>query len=348
MVIEPQITFAFWPMFVRWNAGISQLVACCQEWGIESEVVALSDIPLDQWDPISPVVGFSCVVEEDYLFSIPYIKRAKSLGKTTILGGVWAGLGKPVGPFVDLVCRGDGEDLPIYLLGGDISVFQNKQVTRDIDSLPMLDYTHWDSVWVGDGRGFNRGHLPILSGKLQVPYLSSRGCNHKCSFCQVRYQPAGRRVRYKAGEELSILTDLYRPDIVVMADAQLPYDDTKWRESWGTLYCPFVAYIRADISESELIWLIDHGLIGCAFGVESGDEEFRNNVLCKGVTDADIERTIGILSFYDIQYAPFFMEGVPGDKWISRTRTISMIRKIGGFPIVWNYRDLGKGRELWE
>ena len=156
------------------------------------------------------------------------------------------------------------------------------------------------------------------------------------------WQPDGHkhRIRMKVGEDVAWLMANHNAEAIYFCDALLPYYNAEWRESWGDLHIPFTCYIRADISESDLLWLIDRGMVACAFGVESGDEQFRNGPLNKGVSDAQIQATTLLLQLNNIFYMPFFMSGVPGDTWVSQTRSIKMIRGIGGHPVIWQYTDL--------
>jgi radical SAM superfamily enzyme YgiQ (UPF0313 family) len=134
--------------------------------------------------------------------------------------------------------------------------------------------------------------------------------------------------------------DLHHPDVFYFLDAQTPYYDPAWRESWRDFRHPFVCYIRADATQSELEFLISRGMVGCAFGVESGDEEYRNKILHKGVTDAQIQQTIWTLGLHDVFYIPFFMCGLSKETFLTRTRTARMMQSIGGIPMMWNYTDL--------
>jgi radical SAM superfamily enzyme YgiQ (UPF0313 family) len=303
-----------------------------KSWGINVHLAMLDWFKPEEFTPTTDMVGFSAVCEGDYILSLPYIRRAKALGKTTILGGTWAGLNRPVDRSVDLVCRGDGESLPQFILGGDQGLFESSMVVPDLNSLPLQDYE------VFSGVEFDRALGP-MAGKKLLPYVSSRGCNAGCRFCQARLQPP-RRVRTRVEEDLTEVLSTYRPDAIYFADATMPYDDEGWRESWGELRVPFCGYIRADIEPDTLLWLIDRGLTLCAFGVESGDEEYRNTVLGKRLTDDQIITTTSILNRNGVPYITFYMTGTPGESWLGLTRTLKATKRFGGILMVWQYQDL--------
>lgn len=331
-----QITLAFYPTYVKWNVGIAQLSSLLKIRGVDTDLVVLGHDQIAEDGPA--IVGFSCVCEDDWDKCQPYIIRAKELGKITMIGGVWAGLGRPVPDYVDYVCRGDGVGLAEWLLGeespigGGNDLFNSKLVFGNIGELPIIDYDLFSDV------EFKR-YLPFMYDRKVLPYFSSIGCPHQCMFCQVRYQPK-YRFKCKVEEELTPIIDKHHPNLIYMTDALPPYTNDRWKESWGGLRFPFVSYIRADIEPEDLEWLIDRGMVACSFGVESGEERFRNEVLGKNLTDEQILKTIGILDKHKIVYMVSFMVGVPGETFLAKTRTAQMVMGIGGIPLVWEYKKL--------
>jgi radical SAM superfamily enzyme YgiQ (UPF0313 family) len=331
-----KIIFAFWPLYVSYNHGVALLSALCKARGIEVDLCILGDIrnfaaQLQRERP--QVVGFSCVTVHDYKLCVPFIRAAKALGYTVLLGGVWAGLGHPVDPAVDFVCRGDGETLPDFLLNGETQIFDSPQVCRDIHALPLPDYELFRDI------PFDRG-LPFLAGKKVLPYQSSRGCNGACTFCQIRHQPRGVRIRTRVGEDLAWLASTYKPDVFFIGDAGLPYANTAWKDSWGDFRHPFFAYIRADIDAESLEWLIDRGMNSCAFGVEAGDETYRNQVLRKNLTDAELWRTVGALERHGVDIVAFFMTGTPRETPDHQRKTRDLAAALPGTCITFRYENL--------
>lgn len=330
-----KVLFCFYPLFVKYNHGIALLSKLCKDAGIQTDLYILDDV--DRFgsyiDGSFDVICFSIVSSMEYTKSIPFLKKARSVHRGKIyLGGPWAQLQRPV-EYVDGVCRCEGETLPDFLLGGPDTLFGSSTVCYDLNELPLPDYDMFENI------PFDRG-IKQLDGKKCLPYYSSRGCLHRCSFCQVRYQPR-YRVRTRAFEDLTYLTDKYSPDVLVIGDAQLPYVSTEWRDSWGNFRYPFVAYIRADIDREILLWLIDRGMEGCAFGIESGDEKYRNDVLRKDLTDDQVWRTIDLLRDNGVWFSAFFMQGTPGETFKIRKKTFDMIDLIGdNMTIVWSYEEL--------
>ena len=338
MSLDLTVPLVCYPLSVRYNAGLAALSAVLKARGIDTDLCLLSSESdflrrLVAWR--SPVVCFSAVTATDYVRSLPFMKLAHDHGKTVLLGGVWAGRGFPVPEYVDLVCRGDGESLADYFLHGDDGLFRAAFMTRDLNALPLPDYAMWEGI------PFDRG-LPETAGKFCLPYISSRGCPYPCSFCLIRQQPDKQRMRIRTKVEADLveLTDRYHPDLWFITDALLPYHLKAWRDSWGAFRAPFVAYLRADIRPDDLAWCIDRGMVGCAFGVESGDEGYRNGALHKSLSDEDIWRTVGALRKAGVWFVPYFMCETPGETMVARTKTAQMARQMGPYAIIWQYEEL--------
>lgn len=330
-----KILFAFYPLHVHWNHGVALLSSVCKEFGISTDLYMLDDITKFMGyisDNNHDTVAFSCVTKHDFKKTIPFMAAAKYAGCRVLLGGTYLELGHPTPP-VDFVCRGEGERLPEFICGRGSLLFEQKQYWWNLDALPLPDYDLFEGI------PFDRD-LPFLDGKRVLPYYSSRGCPNACSFCQTRFQGGKLRIRTQVEKDLTELKLRFDPDIFFLGDALTPYYSKKWRESWGKFEHPFVAYICPDIEPDVLNWMIDRGMQGCAFGIESGDEAYRNKVLNKLVLDRHIFETVEILRKRNIHYVPFYMSDTPRETFEVRQKTDNMRRELGGIPFTFKYENL--------
>lgn len=333
-----KILFCFYPLFVRYNHGIALLSALCKERGIETDLYILdSEERFAEYlkKDNSAYVSFSCVTVHDYKKCLPFIHEAKRLGKTVLLGGVYVRGNRIIDATADYICRGEGETLPDFILNGDDRLFKEKMICKDINSLPLPDYELFKNI------PYDR-KIPMITTEKVLPYHTSRGCLYSCTFCEVHGQPKQVRIRRKVHEDLEHIVFTYKPDYIFFSDELMPYYDKAWRESWGSFKFPFIAYIRADISADILHWLYDRGMVGCLFGVESGDEKHRNNGLNKNLLDTDIFRTVNILKELGIYYQASFIIDTPKETFIMKARTYKMAREIGGFTYITPYENLFK------
>lgn len=327
------ILFSYFPSHVNWNHGAALLTSICRGSDIDADYAPLGNSWFEKVKGYD-IAGFSFVTDRDYIASIPYMMSASQEGKIVIAGGPYARRGGYIYPDIaDCICRGEASSLPNFIINGDTRVFDEVMVD-DLDAIPGPDFSHLT------GYEFHRGY-PFLNGVRIFPYQTSRGCPFHCSFCDVQYQkPSGVRIKHTIKSDLEELVMSYRPNLVYLLDTTSPYWMKEWRDQWDGLYVPFQTYIRADISEYELEFLIAHGLKFAPFGVESGSERFRNEVLKKDITDDQIWRTVRVMRENDVVYAPFFMAGMPGETEDDKKATSDMINSIGGWPTVWQYQDL--------
>jgi radical SAM superfamily enzyme YgiQ (UPF0313 family) len=329
--VDLKVLFAFLPSHIPYAAGIALLSALCRARGIKTELNVLTTLPEfagflreNRFDYIC----FSVITHLDAPMVRPFIDYAGVSGQNVLVGGTWARWFDS--PF--LTCRGEGETLPDFLMHGDDRLFNEDLVHEDLNDLPLPDYELFKN------HPFDRGY-GIFNG-FQLPYYASRGCPFQCSFCLNILQPGGFRVRTKMEEDLTELRDRYHPDLFFIGDAMAPYISKKWLTSWGEFRHPFFAYIRADIQRDTLLWLIDRGMNSCAFGVESGDEQYRNEVLKKNLSDEQIFSTVELLKKHHVRYVPFYMQGTPGETFELKAKTYKMKDEVGGYPFLTDYQEL--------
>lgn len=335
-MVRKRVLFCFYPAPIRFNHGVALLSRLCKDAGIDVELCMLDTLSRFQRVITSKpfdLVGFSCSVKKDFLLCEPFIELALMHGNKVALGGTFFRRNNPnVFDGRCLICRGEGELLPQYLLHADTTIFDKQYIHQNIETLPLPDYD-LGMVYDGDIPRFNPGKM--------LPYYSSRGCPGHCSFCDVRHQNGNLiRIRRKVDSELPDLIRKHRPDLVFLGDETAPYYDREWRESWKDFRHPFYAYIRADITEEQLLWMINRGMAGCAFGVESGDEQYRNEVLMKGLSDKDIYRTVEILKKHDLHFVHFYMQGTKGETFMTRKKTSEMSKHLGGFGMTFSYTHI--------
>lgn len=326
-----KVLWCFYPTHIAYSLGIAQLSSICRNAGIETELCILSD--LDKFKVFLKgrrydYTCFSVITHLDAPRVRPFIEYAGISGQNVLVGGTWARWFDSPFP----TCRGDGETIVDFFLNGDDRLFRDDLITEDLNALPLPDFEMFEP------HPFDRGYG--LSDSTQIPYYSSRGCPQQCSFCLNTLQPGGVRIRTKVEEDLTFLTEKYKPGLIFIGDAMCPYSSDKWCESWGEFRYPFFAYIRADIKREMLEWLIDRGMMSCAFGVESGDERYRNEVLKKHLTDAQIFATVDILNRYGVKFVPFYMQYTPNETFEIRKKTYDFKDKLGGFPFLTDYQEL--------
>lgn len=333
-----KVLFTYYPAFVQYNHGAALLSALCQQVGIFTCIVPLGDNFLEKVEAFQPdYICYSFVTVHDYQLALPFVRQTQAYAN--LCGGVFLRKGGIVdASLFDGVCTGEGENLPDFFLYGDKRVFQEKQYCENISDLPLPDY------FGVRGNEFTRG-FPFLEGKRIIPYAFSRGCPYACTFCEVRNLPQTLRIKQNFIHDLEYLQERFDPDMFYFMDELLPYYNAGWRKEFQNT-TPFMSYIRGDIKESELDFLIDNGLKVCAFGVESGDEVYRNTVLRKGLTDEQLFKTVGRLQAKGVAAITFFMIGTPQETESIKEKTIHMSQTLPTMSVIWQYENLGG--KVWD
>jgi radical SAM superfamily enzyme YgiQ (UPF0313 family) len=315
------------------------LTSILREKGIEVFVVELhylTDIKKIIKENKIDFVGFSIVSSPEYNECLPFMIEVKKMGIPVLVGGVYVRRGSYIDPdAADYICRGEGEILADFILDGKTEIFDKPYFHENLDNLPLPDYERLT------GYEFDR-EVPFLKGLKIIPYSASRGCPYQCSFCESQFQP--RKIRFKSTirEDMDLLAERFNPNLFHIMTEQLPYFDNEWCNLFNGNRHLFMAYIRADIIQDQLEFLFANGLKVALFGIESGDEKYRNEILKKNLLDEDIYRTVGMMRALNIYYIPFYMVNGPYETNEIRGKTVGMARGLGGFPVFWQYEDLSK------
>lgn len=253
---------------------------------------------------------------------------------------------------VDIICRGEGEK-PLVELCERIDAKQ--------------DYTNIPNLWVKQGNRIFKNNMRTWSMNMDelsfddrdlylnydsyfkiIPFtqvLAGRGCPYPCSYCfndgyRNLYKSEGssgycnlRSVDNVIGELLT-LKDKYKARYIFFNDSTLAYNK-KWLFELLEKYkekvrIPFsINVVITEITEEVGKALKDNGFCELIrFGIETGNEEFRINVLRKRFTNKQLSDGVNILKKYNIRYSMAMMFGLPGETLDNAWETIEVARKM--------------------
>jgi radical SAM superfamily enzyme YgiQ (UPF0313 family) len=330
-----KILFVIYAAPIAYSHGVAVLSACLKEAGY-STALFVANGNLEEFKVQLGrgwrAVCFAHCIKKDFDLLEPYHEAALASGVEVLMGGTYHRRNNPNRyDGVVKICRGDGERIADYFDSGDTAIFDHPQRCQNLDALPMADYALFEQI------PFD-GHIKNFPEMRKLPYTISRGCVGKCSFCEVRHQGGGVRIRYTALDDLDRLAEQYNPELWFFTDELFPYHNQRFMASFlARVNRPFFAFIRADIPRDTLAAMLDVGMVGCAFGVESGDEAYRNEVLGKGLTDTEIHRTVELLRERGCYFAHFYMVGTEGETFAVRLKTDKMAMSLGGVPMIFDY-----------
>ncbi|MEM2115671.1 MAG: radical SAM protein [Candidatus Woesearchaeota archaeon] len=206
---------------------------------------------------------------------------------------------------------------------------------ENLDDLPYLDWDLWEDL---DKYFYFLGMLY---------FIGSRGCIYNCSFCEAReFANAVDPKRYyrkmspkRFAEELAYQWKKYenRGLRLIQVFDQIP----TLEENWIIEFCEhykkianinkhkYSMFSRADnLNEKKIKLLKEAGCNMLRIGFEHGDEEIRNKILRKGLSDEKIEEVSTLLKKYRMKSTSYYILGVPGETKKSILKTIKLAKKI--------------------
>jgi len=249
---------------------------------------------------------------------------------------------------VDIICRGEGE-FPMLALCNKL------QKAEDYSAIP--------SLWVRTAQGIVRNPqgeliedldvLPFPDRDLYQKYgyfnnldsidvIAGRGCLFSCSYCmnttlKEMSKGNGKFVRKYSPEyiikELEEVKAKYKPKSFTFVDELFTVNKT-WVKEFAAKYkerinLPFVCSVTADtIDDESASYLAQAGVFRICMGIETGNEEMRNKVLNKRLTNAQIEETAQRLHKYGIKFLTSNIIGLPGETVDQAFETIAFNQKI--------------------
>lgn len=108
-------------------------------------------------------------------------------------------------------------------------------------------------------------------------------------------------------------------------------------------------YTRIDLVDEELLKLMSRaGCYSLAFGIESGDEKIRNEIILKHFSNKQIIKTIKLCNKYKIETNGFFMFGHPTEKPENLLNTSNFILKNNFNLIGVSIATPFPGSKLWQ
>lgn len=292
----------------------------------------------------SPDLIAMSATEDMYPIGLHLLEGLPKDRPKVLLGGVFATFAPELalrmsGGMIDYVIKGEGEESMLELIRrmekGESAegvpglwmyrkdrslVVSNLPIPVDPTELPLADYSLFEE---------SRFYRP-MQGKLwrMFPVETFRGCPYTCAYCNSpsqmqAYKAEGKtyfrmKDHNKVREELRHLVDTYKADsIYFWADTFLSYHDdefAKFLEVYKEFKLPFWIQTRPEtITEDKLKKLKDVGLLRISFGLEHGNEKFREKYLQRKVPNSRIVERLKIPAKLGIPFSVNNIMGFPDE-----------------------------------
>lgn len=174
--------------------------------------------------------------------------------------------------------------------------------------------------------------------------ITSRGCPFHCSFCfedamRDLYKGKGKYVRIreidKVIEECIALKQNSPVEVIYFADDVFGMNRS-WLYEFLERYkkevnLPFICLVRADLVAADRDYAFNLAKGGCQsvfFGVESGNEDLRNQVLKKQLDDQQIIEAANLLHEAGITFRTYNILGLPDETLEDAFSTVELNIKI--------------------
>jgi len=195
-------------------------------------------------------------------------------------------------------------------------------------------------------------HLPYKTGTM---IFSSRGCPYNCIFCS---RPAiSSKIRYRSPIlVVNEMENIYKQTgnvFFIFEDDTLTLDRTHILGICEEiikrgLVFSWTAITRADRVDEEIIEKMKRA--GCkemTFGVESGSERIRNEVIGKNLSDKDIKKAFSLCKKYKIRANAFLMLGFPTENREDVLQTVNFYKGLSANIIGVHISLPLPGSRLW-
>lgn len=342
-----------------YSEGISSIAAVLNGGGHNVDLIHLTMVPTEEYfvetvRALEPdIVGFSSrtTIFDEVRRLAGYVRDTVSV--PTVVGGVHPTIAPELvaeAPEVDVTCVGEGETPFLELCDAletgrpydsipNLWIRRNGKITKNavrpalenLDELPFPDYDIYDeSILYSIG---------IFTG----PVMVSRGCPYMCTYCcnhrmRDAYPNRKRYARFRSPSNAieylkRLLKRFPKTKYVNFLDNILPlYDD--WFLEFADLYktgigLPYACRYRSNlVNEENVAKLAESGCYLIHFGVESGNEEIRKQVLNRQTSQEQIERAFALCRDYGISTLTYNMVGLPQEDKRKFLDTVKLNAKI--------------------
>jgi len=295
-------------------AGLSIMTGASLNYSLKlSKLLKENDIPV-VWGGIHPTFLPESTLQNSY---VDYI----IMGEGEVCVCNFAQLLSKKGDFSGL--RGLG-----YKKGTKLLINERADLISNLDNYKI----EWNDINIIE-------YLRAFNGKETFfPYLTSRGCPHRCGFCynlnfnDRRWRPISSDIVIK---DIMALKNRHNFSGIDFIDDNFFTDKKRAFSIVEDIQMPWIAEVRADYVNEEFIKECkERNCYKLFIGSESGSDDILK-AINKDINTAQIENAVRICYKYGIQVCCSFMIMLPGETNINREETLNFINKLMD-----NYKDI--------
>lgn len=268
------------------------------------------------------------------MYAFRWVKEKYPAIRTVMGGGIFTDqmtLGSPnlnyfleKTPFIDKVIVGEGQNLFLKLLQGELPESQRVFTLQDLQ---------------GETLDFARTPLPDYSDltKESYPYLGATGsksCPYQCSFCNVAVFWGKHRTKdpKQTVAEMIAMYERYGIQVFFMTDSLLNPIATELAQEFMNagriLY--WDGYYRVDAAACDPVNVFHWrrgGLYRVRMGVESGSQHVLD-LMGKKITPQQIKQTVSTFAGAGIKTTTYWVIGHPGETEADFQQTLDLVTEL--------------------
>jgi radical SAM superfamily enzyme YgiQ (UPF0313 family) len=309
-----------------------------------------------------PDIIMMSVQEDVYRMGLQLLESIKHLNIPNVLGGVLV-MSDPMlvvsNPLVHQVCVYEGERVVLDIINclkagkriknvkgtwykerDTFAIYKNPpqpltNITEVIPDYTCFDVKRWNRPM--GGRTFNAA----------VSMETYRGCPYNCTYCNspntrniANVFDVGNFIRRKDASvvesELLEFKELYDPDLIMIQDDSFLARPAKeiyaFCEMWSKYKIPFWMNTRIENCRPEYLEALkEAGIYRISLGIESGNAEYRENVLLRKVKNEKYQQFLSHINDSNIPYGLNVIVGMPYETRDMIMETARMVRDARGY-----------------
>ena len=352
-----KVVFVQKDVFVK--PGFMALSAVLKPAGFDCRVVVAElerDVVRTVLELQPDVVAFSITTPEYPFMKAVGTRLRESYDKIIICGGPHPTFCPEVihDPYLDALCRGEGdealldflqalqhgkptENIPNLWVKKNGKVYANnvRPLVVDLDQLPFYDRSLYKSYALYTRPGHEMLYHKVI--------MTARGCPKACAFCfnklyNAIYEGKGPVVRRRSVShvirELKLLKESDAPVNIRIEDDSFTLAPKNWLEEFCDAYSrqiaiPFSCNSTPTTLNEETVKLLKRaGCFGVRIGLESGNDDIRNRLLNKNISEQTIVDAAAFLRKHKIRFQTFNIVGNPGESLSTALQTYALNRRI--------------------
>ncbi len=250
-----------------------------------------------------------------------------------------------------------------YRRNGDIAINEPRELIRDLDTLELPNFDHWNMerytkvrMYAHDRStryegGFAGDKIELEDLNPGITFQGGRGCPYRCKFCARSYQQQRLKSVGRIVEEITYLKEkfdlksIHFTDELVISSRRRTMEICEAMKKIG-LYWDGQARVNT-LKKDMMVALKDANCVSVGIGIESGSDEMLKRMV-KGITREQCLRVLRDAKEVGLHLKIQLMGGYPGENKETLRETAELMKEVGLPPRRLTWCTPLPGSELYD